>query len=417
MQKNIQGFKYLFSLISLFVILIPEIDFAESFSIKLKNSLNFARPNEIVKINAESLIEKKPNFNFDSFTVYEDKKEIFFEKVLNKNTDKQEILLLISFEPGETKEIIFTDSVKNKKIKKLTQAYLGQKTGYEEKEGFFTGGYFQSVNQTKVPSGHFAHDALYQFEGPGWESEKVGYRLYLDERNRTDIFGKKISGLFLDITGKNDLVSDGNESYQKMLDWGRDIFKVGNSLGIGSIATFYNNKVVTVSEIDSTLCMIFDGNLVSEVETTHYGWNLDNKYDITTSYSIYAESRITYINVLIDKNIENLCTGLPKHENTDYITSDGENWNYIALWGKQTVENDNLGIVVFYDKSNLVKISEDELSYFVILKPVNNKLTYNFSSVWEQEPNGIKSKDEFINYLNDELNKLDNPIKVNFMNS
>ena len=163
MQKNIQGFKYLFSLISLFVILIPEIDFAESFSIKLKNSLNFARPNEIVKINAESLIEKKPNFNFDSFTVYEDKKEIFFEKVLNKNTDKQEILLLISFEPGETKEIIFTDSVKNKKTIKLTQAYLGQKTGYEKKEGFFTGGYFQSVNQTKVPSGHFAHDALYQF--------------------------------------------------------------------------------------------------------------------------------------------------------------------------------------------------------------------------------------------------------------
>ena len=413
MQKNIQGFKYLFSLISLFVILIPEIDFAESFSIKLKNSLNIARPNEIVKINAESLIEKKPNFNFDSFTVYEDKKEIFFEKVLNKNTDKQEILLLISFEPGETKEIIFTDSVKNKKTIKLTKAYLGQKTGYEKKEGFFTGGYFKSVNQTKVPSGHFAHDALYQFEGPGWESEKVGYRLYLDERNRTDIFGKKISGLFLDITGKNDLVSDGNESYQKMLDWGRDIFKVGNSLGIGSIATFYNNKVVTVTEIDSTLCMIFDGNLVSEVETTHYGWNLDKKYNVTTRYSIKANSRITEVNVLPDKGIENLCTGLAKHENTEFIVSkEDKDWGYISIWGVQTLENDNLGIAVFYSKSSLVEISGDDLSHFVILKLRDKKLTYYFTAAWEQERGGIKSKEEFLKYLDDELIKLNNPIKV-----
>src|SRR3990172_3770989 len=413
MQKNIQGFKYLFSLISLFVILIPEIDFAESFSIKLKNSLNIARPNEIVKINAESLIEKKPNFNFDSFTVYEDKKEIFFEKVLNKNTDKQEILLLISFEPGETKEIIFTDSVKNKKTIKLTKAYLGQKTGYEKKEGFFTGGYFKSVNQTKVPSGHFAHDALYQFEGPGWESEKVGYRLYLDERNRTDIFGKKISGLFLDITGKNDLVSDGNESYQKMLDWGRDIFKVGNSLGIGSIATFYNNKVVTVTEIDSTLCMIFDGNLVSEVETTHYGWNLDKKYNVTTRYSIKANSRITEVNVLPDKGIENLCTGLAKHENTEFIVSkEDKDWRYISIWGVQTLENDNLGIAVFYNKSSLVEISGDDLSHFVILKLRDKKLTYYFTAAWEQEGGGIKSKEEFLKYLDDELIKLNNPTKV-----
>ena len=413
MQKNIQGFKYLFSLISLFVILIPEIDLAESFSVKLKNSLNIARPNEIVKINAESLIEKKPNFNFDSFTVYEDKKEIFFEKVLNRNTNKQEILLLISFEPGETKEIIFTDSVKNKKTIKLTKAYLGQKTGYEKKEGFFTGGYFQSVNQTKVPSGHFAHDALYQFEGPGWESEKVGYRLYLDERNRTDIFGKKISGLFLDITGKNDLVSDGNESYQKMLDWGRDIFKVGNSLGIGSIATFYNNKVVTVTEIDSTLCMIFDGNLVSEVETTHYGWNLDKKYNVTTRYSIKANSRITEVNVLPDKGIENLCTGLAKHENTEFIVSkEDKDWGYISIWGVQTLENDNLGIAVFYSKSSLVEISGDDLSHFVILKLRDKKLTYYFTAAWEQERGGIKSKEEFLKYLDDELIKLNNPTKV-----
>ncbi len=223
---------------------------------------------------------------------------------------------------------------------------------------------------------------------------------------------KEINGLFLDNTGKNDLVSDGNESYQSMLDWGRDIFKVGNSLGIGSIATFYKDKVTTVSEVDSIICRIQNGNLISGVTTTHYGWNLDKKYDITTNYSISAKSRVTKVNVSIDKNIDNFCTGLAKHKDTDYLTSKSEGWNYIALWGKQTLTDDNLGIAVIYNKSYLLNISEDDLSYFVILKPDDNKLTYYFCAAWEQEPKGIKSKEEFIDYLNNEIKKLNSPIKV-----
>ena len=412
MQKLLQKFYYFISLFITSFILVGSTGCSKPVDVTLKNPLNIIRLNEVIKINTESLEKKSPGFDISRFSVYDNDVEVPYEIVDTDSMGGQDILLLLNFKPNETKKLIFDDKAAGSKAKKETQAYMGQKVGYKLKEGYYKEGHFESVDSAEVPLTHFAHDALYQFEGPGWESEKIAYRLYLDDRNRTDIFGKKENGLFLDITGKNDLVSDGNESYQSMLDWGRDIFKVGNSLGIGSISTFYENKVTTVSDVDSVYCRVLNGNLISGIITTHYGWKLDKKYNITTSYFIPAGSRITNVNVLLDKNIDNFCTGLAKHENTDYLSSKYEGWNFIALWGKQTLTDDNLGIAVIYNKSYLLNISEDDLSYFVILKPNDNKLTYYFCAAWEQEPNGIKSKEEFINYLNNEINRLNNPIKV-----
>ena len=412
MQKTPTHFYYILSLITTSLILIGSAGCSKPVDVTLKNSPNITRADEVVRINTKSLERSNPGFNVNSFAVYDNDVEVPYDIVDTDNKGDSDIVFLLNFKPDEARKIVFVSNEEGLRAKKETQAYLGEKEDYKLKDGYYTGGHFESIDFTKVPVTHFAHDALYQFEGPGWESEKVGYRLYLDDRNRADIFGKKEDGLFLNITGKNDLVSDGNESYQSMLYWGRDIFKVGNSLGIGSIATFYNNKVTTVSDVDSIYCRIFNGNLISGITTTHYGWKLDKKYNITTSYFIPAKSRITKVNVSIDKNIDNFCTGLAKHKDTDYLSSNGDGWNFIALWGKQTLTDDNLGIAVIYNKSYLLNISEDDLSYFVILKPDNNGLTYYFCAAWEEEPNGIKSKKEFIDYLNNEINKLNSPIKI-----
>ena len=56
--------------------------------------------------------------------------------------------------------------------------------------GAIRGGTFHLRDQFTSPPDHFIHDGLIAFEGIGWESDKVAYRLYLDERNVTDIFGK-----------------------------------------------------------------------------------------------------------------------------------------------------------------------------------------------------------------------------------
>jgi hypothetical protein len=404
--------------ISIFLFCISFILFssnllAGSFTIKVKNPLDTHRNNEIIEIGLEHLSKNFPDFDFNSFSVSEMGKGVPFEVIPGRNSHENIILILLDFLPDETKEIVFTESNQGEKIEKRTQAYLGKKRDYELKDGFYTEGQFEEITNEMVPADHFAHDALYQFEGPGWESERVGYRLYLDDRNRTDIFGKKKPDLIIDKIGKNDLVSDGKESYQKMQDWGQDIFKVGNSLGIGSVGT-YQDSVITISETDSVFCGIINNNLISCIKTIHYGWRTNNKNinRIETLYSIAAGSRLTKVDLKLDTDIDNLCTGLAKHENTEFFKSNNNEWGYIALWGKQTLANDNLGIAVFYNKSNLIELKEDQLSYLVLLGPEDNRLTYYFAAAWEQEQNEIKNKEKFISYLNDILNGLSHPIIV-----
>ena len=405
-------------LIGISFILFPTDLIAESFTIKVKNPLSINRNNEIIEIKLELLTQNFPDFDFNSFIISdiisEGNKEIQYDIILDRNSQKKIILILLDLRPNEIKELTFSKNVQDKNIQKRTQAYLGKKNNYNLKEGFYTGGYFKDTTAVKVPVDHLVHDALFQFEGPGWESERVGYRLYLDERNRVDIFGKKKPDLIIDQIGKKDLISDGKESYQTMQDWGQDIFKVGNSLGIGSVGT-YNDSVVTVTKTDSIYCEVINNNLISRIKTAHYGWKFNNKnLNVFSEYSIQADNRLTKVNIFLDKEIENLCTGLAKHENTEFFISDNNEWGYIALWGKQTLVNDNLGIAVFYKKNNLIEVKEDNLSYIVILKPNNNQLTYYFCAAWEQEQDGIKDKDEFITYLNNELTRLSNPIIVEF---
>ncbi len=225
MLKISLKFCYNLSLIGIFFTLTSPASYADPIAVTLRNPLNITRTNEIIRINTELLKKKNPDFNFNSFSVFDNDDEIPYDLVYTESMDSHDVLVLLDFKPDETKKIVFVDKAAGNKAEKETQAYLGQKVDYILKEGYYIEGHFESVDSAKVPLTHFAHDALYQFEGPGWESEKIAYRLYLDDRNRTDIFGKKEKGLFLDITGKNDLVSDGNESYQSMLDWGRDILK------------------------------------------------------------------------------------------------------------------------------------------------------------------------------------------------
>ncbi len=101
----------------------------------------------------------------------------------------------------------------------------------------YQGGEFKPVGKLLVDEKHTDHSFDIQFEGPGWESDKIGYRIYLDWRNAIDIFGKKTDAMVLHNVGL-----DGFDSYHEMQDWGVDILKVGSALGIGTLAFWDGEK-------------------------------------------------------------------------------------------------------------------------------------------------------------------------------
>ena len=377
------------------------------------NPLDIPRADEVLSIPLGSL-----NYDDNSKSLFcSANGNIVPSQLIDENGDEiiDALLMLISFGPNEKVEVnIFSSDSMHDAYDSRVYAELAMKKDYQLINGIYEGGEYENVDRITVPLQHTDHDNLFKYEGPGWESDKVGYRLYLDWRNTTDIFGKKTNELILNKVGRTDLSAD-THSYHEMSDWGMDIFKVGNSLGLGSIATMDSN-VVKISLVDSTICAISDnGPILASVNVGYYGWNINGKKaSLNSRYSITAGSRLTKVDVQVSEGVENITTGLAKNENVieTIRSSQKDGWRYLSIYGMQSLANDNLGIVVFFNKDNLIEIKADELNHLVVLKPVEGFVTYYFAAVWEQELNGINNRLDFIEYMQQTKHRLNNPIII-----
>lgn len=391
-------------------------EYPESFSIKATNNLDIERKEACVFVDIKMIKEKYPDFNPGAFVIIEDKKELTSQSTKIDNTCEK-IIFLTDFSPKETKNLTLRytkEGIKKREYTKRTQGELSIKSGGKWVEKKYEGGTFKDTNYLEAPVEHTDHSEFIRFEGPGWESNKVGYRLYLDWRNGIDIFGKKVSDMVLQNTGL-----DGYQSYHEMSPWGMDILKVGDALGIGAVGTWKNGKVERVSKTDGLICEILeDGPLYSKLRIKYPGWKTDSKrYNLTSAISITAGSRLTKHDIAIDKKIDNLCTGIVKIEKANILKKEDKEtgWAYLATYGNQSIIGDKLGMAVLYRNNDKVTITEDKLNETVVLEPKEGRLTYYFLAAWEQELEGIKNEKEFIGYLEKTIKELDSPIYIEIM--
>ncbi len=290
----------------------------------------------------------------------------------------------------------------NSSSNKKTQAYLGVKQGGEWKlvshangNDFreYQGGEFKPVSQFRVPDEHTINSLYLQFEGPGWESDKIAYRIYLDSRNAIDIFGKKT-----DTTVLHNVGSDGFGSYHDISEWGVDVLKVGSSMGMGSVGFWTGNKAVHVEKTDSILCKLENNSDNSSVTIDYFGWDVNNmKVNLQSVMQIEAGSYLTKYTQNLSTSLPNLVTGIVKQDNTavKVFTDIKEGWTCLATFGTQTLQNDKLGMCVFVKTDQLTKITSDENSELLVMKPINNTLTYYFGAAWEQDSSKVTSIEEF----------------------
>lgn len=263
---------------------------------------------------------------------------------------------------------------------------------------------FKNVAYLKAPDSLTDHSYYVRYEGPGWESNKVGYRLYFDWRNAIDIFGKRVDTMVLSKVGL-----DNYDSYHENAPWGLDILKAGKSLGIGSYGRFDgNNKVVHFKDVDSRTAEIHNSPKGSGVTINYYGWTaLDLKIDLKAELMIAPDSRMTKATLTPSVGGEGLSTGMVKFDGIELMKKEKEGgWGYIATYGEQTLVPDKLGMAIFYKSDEVKTISDSEFDHLVVFKPTTVPITYYFAAAWEHEKQGIKSKEEFITYLDNQLNLL-----------
>ena len=287
----------------------------------------------------------------------------------------------------------------------------GKLEGDPKNGGAIKGGAFHLRDQFTSPPDHFIHDGLIAFEGIGWESDKVAYRLYLDQRNVTDIFGKFGNEMIFPNVGH------GFDDYQYPVAWGGDIFKVGPSLGVGGVGLLRHGKATQIGPSTITGKVIANGPVtaIAGVDADAIG---GSKGSIHATYAITAGSVITEVNVKADQVAEPLITGLTLHADDQRITPQktGGEWSYIAVWGPQEHGPDPIGTAVFYRPESVTGAPvNDGQTLFVQFKSLT-EANYRFGARWTQEGKnavpGLRDLDGFRAWLEQTADELNHPLVV-----
>lgn len=392
-------------LLSLFVLMPAIYACSQKEIAMIRNPLSEPVNELVCELDSVQLIQSITSIPDSELVAYDGKKEIPAQ-VIRKDGKVLSILVQTDFSASEQKKIILQRGTP-KAFSAKTQAEISVKDGGEwvwvkKKNGNeqyeYVGGDWKDVKSLKVDKKHTDHSFDIRYEGPGWESDKIGFRFYLDWRNANDIFGKKTDKLILHKVGL-----DGFDSYHKMSDWGADILKVGESLGIGTIAHWADSAANRIAKTDSLYSEVsYSGLLESKVTTNYYGWEFANgKTDLISELSIRAGSYLTKAHLTTTGPIDNICTGIVKMDSTIVLNSsasEGE-WQYLATFGKQSLENDKMGLFVFFRGKDLTENTEDKYSHIVVLKPEKNEITYYFGGIWEQDASGINSIEGFKRFL------------------
>lgn len=379
--------------------------------VEVSNPSKFARKDEPVHLAIVDL-GLDPHDDGNGRLVASIESEAVPGQVWDRDGDgvQETFTVLVDLEPAETilisvKRNGATDPLPD--FPHRVQAEVSRKFGGEWQDRKYVGGNFANVDSLTPPPEHTDHSFFIRYEGPGWESDKVGYRFYLDWRNGFDVFGKLKPDLVLQDVGQ-----DGFDSYHEPADWGMDILKVGSALGSGGFGHWDGEKVIRVSETSGLHTRVVEnGPALAQLKTRYSNWNAGTEtLDITSQLTIAAGSRITMARLLPETSGTTLCAGLVKNPEAELITGNtdipGFSWTYLATYGKQTLFDDDLGLAILFRKMDLKSIEEDEYNHVVVFRDSASGVGYGFLAAWEREPGGISSREEFIAYLDRETERL-----------
>jgi rhamnogalacturonyl hydrolase YesR len=288
-----------------------------------------------------------------------------------------------------------------------TQAVLNVREGGTLQDNAFKGGVFHLRKDFKVPAGHTGHDGLIAFEGLGWESDKVAYRLYLDDRNATDIYGKKLPRPVLQSIGQ------GTADYHAMADWGQDILQVDRSLGIGGIGEVRDGKASQLGSGQVVGHVANEGPVSASATVENLGFN-GGATSLVTRYRIHAGSALTFVDAKGTGMSGPVAAGIVHHKGMTVLQPDKPSggWSYIATWGRQSLAGDDLGLVLFFpEEAVATRFNDDGQTLFVTFKNAA-KVRYAFAQTWVQDATGVRDLDGFKAYIAATLDGLNRPVRV-----
>jgi len=403
---------------------------AQEAAIQFKNQLPVARKNELIELD-RAFIEKKigklPKGETIEITGTPQMLTLQFDD-LNLDGQWDKVVFLLSFKPAETIRLKMKLSG-DFSISGPPVAHVRHRRKLPDNS------FAAALDVDSIPPGQpntdFTKLKLPPFltEGPAWENDKVGFRIYMDQRNTKDIWGKTTADMMMDTVGVNPEVI-----YHHLAPWGMDILAVGKSLGAGSLAMHVpvTGKADTLVRLGGknmgkvVYRKIADGPVRAVFQMEYPEWNVlgDGKLtSLTEQVSIWGgqyfyESRITLKNAPKGANI---VTGIVNLKSNNSFQISNKNARMLYTFDQQSENNDYLGMAVLLNQKDLVSFgktpnanSEVLNTYTVSMKTPGLKQAtiFRFYSCWEHSDPIFATASGFKQYLVDESKTYNSPVVI-----
>jgi len=236
-----------------------------------------------------------------------------------------------------------------------------------------------------------------KFDGLAWESEANAWRIYFDKRNAIDIYGKRRPGLYLEMFGAPEYV------YHWESPLGRDIYRIGDAIGIGAVAALVDGKVVKVSDVAERKWRIISAGPVRViVELTYKGWKVGGREINLTSRMTQWAGKHGFEHRITTEGADGLTlvTGIVRHPGLQekvFQPTAAEPALVRAWWGPQVEEegppataihnlpNQNLGLAIIANGLDSMVAEDDPVNLLIKPQFVNGSASWYVLGIWDQE--------------------------------
>ena len=236
-----------------------------------------------------------------------------------------------------------------------------------------------------------------KFDGLGWESEATAWRIYFDQRNAIDLWGKRRPGLYLEMFGRPEYV------YHWDSPLGRDIYRIGDAIGAGAVAALVDGKAARVSDVaERKWRIISTGPVRVIVELTYKGWKIAGRQiNLTSRMTQWAGERGFHHQVTAEgANGVTLVTGIVRQPDLQEktVSPTASDPAFTRMWWGHQVEEEgppatavhmlsdqNLGLAIIAMGRESKSIADDPLNLLLQPQFVNGKAEWYVTCVWDQE--------------------------------
>lgn len=253
--------------------------------------------------------------------------------------------------------------------------------------------------------------------GIAFENELVAMRIYMDERQTIDLYGKFHKGLELHDTQFY------TSAAQKAQGYGDDVLWVGNTFGLGALRGWDGDKPTMISPVrqrsQRIVCM---GPVRTIVEMTDKGWSYGTDgiaIDMTQRYTLYAGHRDLKVDVTFNRDLSSslFSTGIINVKNSEeYTDKDGLRGCWGTDWPATDTINwkrETVGLGIYIPKKYRDKEwPANKDNYLFTIKPDGTQLHYYLAYTSANENFGYHSAKDWFAFMKDWKIHLSNPIKI-----